>query len=89
MYAFLVNFILIYIFNKLQAPVQGCTKIPGGECHIHRNWDTEFLQWFMSGCIGRSRLGTSAGVWVSWHDYCPCTKTFPALNEEADDHDVI
>ena len=57
-----------FFFNKLQALVQGCTKIPGGECHRHRNWDTEFMYQFVWGQGRGNRSGTSVDVQVSWHD---------------------
>ena len=58
--------ILIFIFNKLQAPLWGHTKIPGGECHINRNWDSKFTYQFMWGLVG-DRLGTYVDVQVSQH----------------------
>ena len=41
-----------FYFKKLQASMQVCTKIPGHECHRHRNWDTKFTYWFVQGQVG-------------------------------------
>ena len=54
-------------FNKLQAPVWGCTKILGGECYNHRNW-TPKLNLVGHVSMYGDKLGTSVDVQVSQHD---------------------
>ena len=47
-----VNWLYIsYSNNKFKAPVWGCTKIPGGECHRLEIQVMENMTWFM--CSGR------------------------------------
>ena len=44
------------VVNKFQTPVQGCTEIPGGECHRHKIWDKEKM----------IRVGCSNSNWGFW-----------------------
>ena len=48
------------LFNKFKVPVQGCTEIPGGECHRLEIWVMENTTGFLHS--GRKTVGRDAGV---------------------------
>ena len=62
-----IPILILFLLVNYRLWYQGCTKIPGGECHSHRNWDTEFNLVVHVRKYG-GRLGTSVDAQVSQRD---------------------
>ena len=82
-YACVVKMLINY------TPVWGCTKIPGGECHRHRNRVKKKTMRFEAFVvIGDSDVDACRYADEPWQFQCTCTMVFQ-LEIGADDHDIM
>ena len=69
--------------------VQGCTEIPGGECHRHEKRFGKEMAKLQTFVINSYLVWMPAGAWMNHGGSSVNAQWFSHQNSVADDHDII
>ena len=69
--------------------VQGCTKIPGGECHRHESGFGKEMTRFQTFGLNGYLAWMLAGAWMNHGGSSAHVQWFSCQNDGADNRDII